>query len=46
MIERMIDYINGHEGVSWVTMEDAADDFRKRYAFPGAKGSPFMPGSA
>jgi len=46
MIERMIDYINSHEGVSWVTMEDAADDFRKRYAFPGSKGRPFMPGSA
>jgi hypothetical protein len=41
----MIEYINGHEGVSWVTMEDAANDFRKRYAFPGSQGSPFMPGS-
>ena len=45
MLERLIEYINGHEGVSWVTMEQAADDFRTRYAFPGAQGSPFMPGS-
>ncbi|MCW2675786.1 MAG: polysaccharide deacetylase, partial [Modestobacter sp.] len=43
--ERMIEYINGHEGVSWVTMEDAANDFRTRYAYPGPTGSPFLPGS-
>ena len=30
MLERLIDYINGHEGVSWHTMEQIADDFRKR----------------
>jgi peptidoglycan/xylan/chitin deacetylase (PgdA/CDA1 family) len=45
MLERLIEYINGHEGVSWVTMEDAANDFRTRYAHPGPDGSPFMPGS-
>ncbi len=43
MLERLIEYINGHEGVSWTTMEGAADDFRTRYAFPGSDGSPFMP---
>ena len=42
MIERMIQYINQHEGVSWVTMEEAADDFRARYVYPGESGSPFM----
>ncbi|MEO6826859.1 MAG: polysaccharide deacetylase [Microbacteriaceae bacterium] len=42
-LERLIEYINGHEGTSWVTMEEAADDFRTRYAFPGPSGSPFMP---
>ena len=45
MVERMIRYINEHEGTSWITMGEAADDFRKRYVFPGPGGSPFMPGS-
>jgi peptidoglycan/xylan/chitin deacetylase (PgdA/CDA1 family) len=31
MLERLIEYINGHEGVSWVTMEEIANDFRRRY---------------
>jgi peptidoglycan/xylan/chitin deacetylase (PgdA/CDA1 family) len=31
MLERLIDYINEHEGVSWVTMEEIANDFRRRY---------------
>lgn len=30
MLERMIEYINGHEGIRWVTLEDMADDFMKR----------------
>jgi peptidoglycan/xylan/chitin deacetylase (PgdA/CDA1 family) len=34
MLERLIKYINGHEGVTWVTMEEAADDFRRRSPFP------------
>ncbi|HEX5140928.1 MAG TPA: polysaccharide deacetylase [Dehalococcoidia bacterium] len=33
MLERLIEYINGHEGVRWVTMADVADDFRSRYPF-------------
>lgn len=33
MLERLIDYINGHEGVRWVTMEEMAEDFRNRYPF-------------
>ncbi len=30
MHERMIEYINGHEGVSWMTFEEIADDFAQR----------------
>ena len=33
MLDRLIDYINGHEGVEWVTMEEATDDFRRRFPF-------------
>lgn len=33
MLERLIDYISGHQGVTWTTMEQAADDFRARYPF-------------
>lgn len=45
MLEKLIDHINSHEGVSWMTMAEATDDFRRRYPFPGAGGSPFMPGT-
>jgi peptidoglycan/xylan/chitin deacetylase (PgdA/CDA1 family) len=31
MHERMIEYINGHEGVSWMTFEEIADDFAQRF---------------
>jgi hypothetical protein len=30
MHERMIDYINQHEGVSWLTFEQIAADFARR----------------
>jgi peptidoglycan/xylan/chitin deacetylase (PgdA/CDA1 family) len=30
MLERIIDYINGHAGVTWVSMEEAADEFRQK----------------
>jgi peptidoglycan/xylan/chitin deacetylase (PgdA/CDA1 family) len=30
MLERLIGYLNQHDGVTWVTMEQAADDFRRR----------------
>ncbi len=30
MHERMIEYINGNEGVSWMTFEEIADDFAQR----------------
>lgn len=37
MLERLIDYINGHEGVRWATMEETAADFRRRFPFSGAE---------
>ncbi len=36
MLERLIEYINGHEGCEWMTFESIADDFRARYPFEGA----------
>ncbi len=33
MLERIIDYINGHEGIRWMTMEEIAEDFRRRQPF-------------
>ncbi|MFF4788547.1 polysaccharide deacetylase [Streptomyces sp. NPDC001276] len=35
MLERFIDYVSGHDGVSFCTLEDAADDFRRRFPFDG-----------
>ena len=31
MLERLIDYTSGHDGVRWTTMEEIADDFVQRY---------------
>ena len=45
MLERLINHINGFPGVSWMTMNDIALDFKSRYPYPGADGDPFMPGS-
>ena len=30
MLERLIEHLNAHEGVRWVTFEEMADDFAKR----------------
>lgn len=35
MLERLIDYINGHDGVEWMTFVDIAADFRTRYPYEG-----------
>ena len=37
MLERLIEYINGHDGVRWMTFEDIAMDFRRRFPFSGEK---------
>jgi NAD(P)-dependent dehydrogenase (short-subunit alcohol dehydrogenase family) len=36
MHERLIDHINGHEGVRWVTFDEIADDFRLDIAVANA----------
>jgi peptidoglycan/xylan/chitin deacetylase (PgdA/CDA1 family) len=35
MLERFIEYVQGHDGVRFVTMEDAAADFRTRFPIGG-----------
>lgn len=36
MLERLIEYIGGHACVRWATMEEIAEDFRRRFPFSGA----------
>lgn len=36
MLERLIEHINGHDGVRWATFADIAADFRQRYPREGA----------
>jgi peptidoglycan/xylan/chitin deacetylase (PgdA/CDA1 family) len=35
MLERLIEYINGHSGAGWCTMEEMAEEFRRRHPFKG-----------
>jgi peptidoglycan/xylan/chitin deacetylase (PgdA/CDA1 family) len=35
MLDRLITYIDEHAGVTWMTMEDVAEDFRRRHPFKG-----------
>jgi peptidoglycan/xylan/chitin deacetylase (PgdA/CDA1 family) len=42
MLERLIEHISGHAGVRWVTFEEVADDFRRRYPFNGAARPPVI----
>ncbi len=37
MLERLIKYINKKEGTEWMTFEEIAEDFRKRYPFEGGR---------
>jgi peptidoglycan-N-acetylglucosamine deacetylase len=37
MLERLIDYINGHEGIRWLTMAEIAEDFRRRTPFKASR---------
>ncbi len=42
MLERLIDYINGHEGVRWAPFCEICDDFRRRYPFESGKRPPVI----
>ena len=33
MLERLVGHINSHSGVKWMTMEEIAEDFRRRHPF-------------
>lgn len=35
MLERLIEYISGHAGARWCTMEEMAEEFRRRHPFKG-----------
>ena len=37
MHERLIEYINTHRGIRWVTMSEMAEDYRRRHPFQGGK---------
>ena len=37
MLERIIEHINNHSGTKWMTFEEIAVDFRRRYPFAGGK---------
>ena len=37
MLERFIEYVNGHDGARWATYEEVADDFARRVPPPGAR---------
>jgi peptidoglycan/xylan/chitin deacetylase (PgdA/CDA1 family) len=39
MHERLIEHINSHEGVRWVTFDEIATDFAQRHPRPGRPGS-------
>src|SRR5690606_14413199 len=40
MLERLFEYIRGHEGVTFVTMDQMADDFDRRFPWKACKPSP------
>lgn len=40
MLERFIEWVNTHDGVEWVTMQEIADDFRARVSPPKGAAMP------
>ncbi|BAS06754.1 peptidoglycan deacetylase [Arthrobacter sp. Hiyo4] len=41
MLERLLEYISGHDGVSFETFETVASDFRERFPFESDSRYPF-----
>jgi len=37
MLERLIEHINGHDGVRWATFDEIVDDFKRRTPPPSAR---------
>jgi peptidoglycan-N-acetylglucosamine deacetylase len=37
MLERLIEYINAHEGARWVTFHEMATDFARRVPAPSSR---------
>lgn len=46
MHERLIEHINKHEGIEWVTMAEICDDFKRRNPYPEGAMKPSPPGEA
>ena len=42
MLERLIEHINRHDGVKWLTFDEIAEDFRRRYPFSGKARPPVI----
>jgi len=42
MLERLIEYISGHDGVRWATFEEICNDFRRRYPFDSGRRPPVI----
>lgn len=40
MLERFINWVNSHDGVEWVTMDEIAEDFRARVQPPAGSLMP------